>query len=105
MGFWGLGLYPDAAEASGTFQSATRPGRAQVDWATEPADTAADAARRARTHVRRYCAANRLNRLGTLTYRGSGCHDPVALRGDVAMFFRRLRTRVGELLPYLWAPE
>ena len=26
--------------------------------------------------VRRYCAANRLNRLGTLTYAGSGNHDP-----------------------------
>jgi hypothetical protein len=105
MGFWSLGLYPDAAEASGTFQSASRPGRAQEDWATDPADTAADAARRARTHVRRYCAANRLNRLGTLTYRGTGCHDPVGLRGDVAMFFRRLRSRVGEPLPYLWTPE
>jgi hypothetical protein len=55
--------------------------------------------------VRRYCAANRLNRLGTLTYRGEGCHDPAAIRQDVGAFFRRLRSGVGEPFPYLWVPE
>src|SRR5262249_1745980 len=66
-----------------------------------------EAARRARGKVRRYCAANRLNRLGTLTYAGSGCHDPKLLRGDVARFFRRLRAGLpaGAPLPYLWVPE
>jgi hypothetical protein len=29
----------------------------------------------------------------------------VALRADLADFFRRLRASVGEPLPYLWAPE
>jgi hypothetical protein len=54
--------------------------------------------------VRRYGAANRLNRLGTLTYRGEGCHDPRALRGDLAGFFRELRAGLGGgPLPYLWA--
>ena len=43
-----------------------------------------EAARRARAKVRRYGAANRLNRLGTLTYRGEGCHDPLRLRADLA---------------------
>ena len=52
------------------------------------------------------CAANRLNRLGTLTYRGEGCHDPRAFRRDVGLFIRRLRRGVGvESMPYLWAPE
>lgn len=55
--------------------------------------------------VRRYCAANGLNRLGTLTYAPPGCHDPGTLRLDVAAFFRRLRAAVVEPLPYLWVPE
>ena len=56
--------------------------------------------------MRRYCASNRLNRLGTLTYRGEGCHDPVALRGHVRRFFRDLRSGLGgEPLAYVWVPE
>jgi hypothetical protein len=56
--------------------------------------------------VRRYCAANRLNRLGTLTYRGAGCHDPKELRAHVAGFFRCLRADLGgQPLPYLWTAE
>ena len=43
---------------------------------SDPGRARAEAARRAAGKVRRYCAANRLNRLGTLTYRGEGCHDP-----------------------------
>jgi hypothetical protein len=56
--------------------------------------------------VRRYCAANLLNRFGTLTYAGTGCHDPAALRADLAGFFRALRTALGgRPLPYVWVPE
>lgn len=55
--------------------------------------------------VRRYCAANGLNRLGTLTYAPPGCFDPLALRADVARFFRRLRSEVGQPIPYLWVAE
>jgi hypothetical protein len=104
MGFWGFVLYPDAAEGGGSFRSAigSSPGGRSL---APPLDSRDDAARRARGKVRRYCAANRLNRLGTLTYRGSGCHDPAALREDVAAFFRRLRGSVGERFPYLWVPE
>ena len=47
-----------------------------------------------------------MNRLGTLTYRGEGCHDPLVLRADVARFFRSLRRGLGgEAFPYLWVPE
>lgn len=56
--------------------------------------------------MRRYCAANRLNRLGTLTYAGEGCHDPVEVRAHVALFFRELRGAMGgDAFPYAWVPE
>lgn len=101
---WRFALYPDAGEGGGSFRSAaSASGRGQ--WVEPVGDSRADAARRARGKVRRYCAANRLNRLGTLTYAGSGCHDPLALRDDLGAFFRRLRGALGEPLPYLWVPE
>lgn len=56
--------------------------------------------------MRRYCAANGLNRLGTLTYAGEGCHDPRQARSDVGAFFRRLRAELdGAAFPYAWVPE
>ena len=102
-GGWGFVLYPDAAEGGGSFRSAASfpaSGRS-----LDPIDSRDDAARRARGKVRRYCAANRLNRLGTLTYAGEGQHDPASLRADVASFFRRLRRDLGEAFPYVWVPE
>lgn len=102
---WRLTVVPDAGEAGGSFQSPSlrlsraSPGR-------DPERSASEGARRARSKVRRYCAANRLNRLGTLTYRGDGCHDPLMLRRDVAEFWRRLRSLTGRSsLPYVWTPE
>ena len=100
---WRFTLYPDAAEGGGSFRSAAD-GVPRGD-ACDPRDSQADASRRAKTKVRRYCAANRLNRLGTLTYAGAGCHDPVQLRADLAELFRRLRSAIGEPFPYLWVPE
>lgn len=62
--------------------------------------------RRARAKLRRYIAANRLNRFATLTYAGAGCFDHQRLRTDVAEFFRGLRRSLdGKPLPYAWAPE
>lgn len=101
--YWELKLYREAAEAVGAFHSAgpaSRPGRG-----IEPTDSAEDATRRARGRVRRYCAANRLNRLGTLTYAGAGQFEPRALRVEVAGFFRRVRDRYGSPMPYLWTAE
>jgi hypothetical protein len=104
-GRWLLNLYPDAAEASGCLLTANRLG-GQGDPFQRPDDrSAVEAARRAKGHVRRYSAANRLNRLGTLTYSGDGLRDPVQLRADVARFFRVLRRALGQRLPYLWVPE
>jgi hypothetical protein len=104
-GRWLLNLYPEAAEAGGCLLSAARPGAGRNPWDPGEDRAATEAIRRARGAIRRYCAANRLNRLGTLTYAGAGQHDPRRFRSDVAAFFRRLRAGLGEALPYLWVPE
>ena len=70
---------------------------------SDPERSQQEAARRARAKLRRYCAANRLNRFATLTYAGAGCFDP---RSDVAEFFRGLRRELGgDPLPYAWTSE
>jgi hypothetical protein len=102
---WSFALYPEAAEGGGSFRSVAWESSGGKSSAGDSEANAADAARRARGQVRRYCAENRLNRLGTLTYAGAGNHLPKALRVDLADFFRRLRGIVGEPFPYLWAPE
>lgn len=105
-GYWEVRLYPRAGEGTGTFHSAREACEPGAPFDGERwSHPEHDGARRARGHVRRYCAENRLNRLGTLTYRGEGCHDPLALRQDVGRFFRRLRGDLGVALPYLWTAE
>jgi hypothetical protein len=101
---WALSLYPDAGEGGGCLSTARQglPSGGRPDSAR----AAEEAARRARAKIRRYAAANRLNRLGTLTYRGAGCHDPVALRTHLAAFFRELRDGLDEGgFAYLWVPQ
>lgn len=104
-----LSLCVDAREAGGSFRSSLQPRRAVLvpgQPAADPVRAAEEAALRARSKSRRYCAANRLKRLGTLTYRGAGCHDPERLRADVAAFFRTLRGLLGgAAFPYLWTSE
>jgi hypothetical protein len=102
---WTFTLYPEAGEGGGCFQpSLRRP--AVGGGAPDVERSAQEAARRARAKLRRYLAANRLNRLATLTYAGAGCFDHRQLRLDVAGFFRGLRrTLGGRPLPYAWAPE
>jgi len=105
---WSLSLYPDAGEAGGCYVGASRrvPEYVARGHAADAARSAQEAGRRARATLRRYCAANRLNRLGTLTYAGEGCHDPLQVRADVAEFFRALRAaRGGSPLAYVWVPE
>src|ERR1043166_3292065 len=101
---WALSVYPEAGEGGGCLS--TR--RSAVPTGNRPNSerAAEEAARRARAKIRRYAAANRLNRLGTLTYRGAGCHDPVALRTHLAAFFRELRDGLDEGgFAYLWVPQ
>lgn len=103
---WTLSVCVAALEAGGSFRFAPRRGRLPGGPTADPERAAQEAARRARGKVRRYCAAHRLNRLGTLTYRGEGCHDPMLVRRHVGEFFRVLRGLVGgKAFPYLWTAE
>jgi hypothetical protein len=109
---WWVVVYPDAGEAVVSFKRGAQVDlQPRADWGIAPEEVAADralteAVRRARGHVRRYCAANGLDRLGTLTYRGSGCHDERELRADLGTFFRQLRRGAGrQRFAYLWVAE
>jgi hypothetical protein len=105
---WRFTLYPDAGEGGGSFQPSARrlPSFVAAGLANDPERSAAEAGRRARATLRRYCAANRLNRLGTLTYRGTGCHEPSRVREHLGLFFRELRESTGgKPLAYAWVPE
>lgn len=100
---WFLTLYPEAGEAGGSYRG-DRSGSGS--WGSDPDRALVEAVRRAKGKVRRYCAANGLNRFGTLTYAGEGEHDPKAVRGDIRRFFRGMRRGLGgEAFPYLWVPE
>jgi hypothetical protein len=100
---WSFSLYPQAAEGGGCFvpRFAPEPRGGPPD----PERSLEEAERRARSKLRRYCAANRLNRFGTLTY-ASSCRDPWQLRTDVGEFFRALRRELGgKAIPYAWTSE
>ena len=101
-----LSVCPQAAEAGGCFVPSRRRRAAVGGGVPNPERARAEAARRARGRLRRYCVANGLNRLGTLTYAGQGCHDPLQIRRDLGMFFRRLRAALGGAsFAYAWVPE
>jgi hypothetical protein len=105
---WSLSFYPDAREAGGAFIPSRpyRGGGGIKGQAADPQRARIEAARRAKGRLRRYCAANRLNRLGTLTYRGAGCHDQRQVRADVGEFLRALRAELGgKSFAYAWVPE
>jgi hypothetical protein len=102
---WAFSLNPEAGEGGGCLL-VRRSMVAESDRPPNVARAREEAARRARTRIRRYGVRNRLNRLGTLTYRGGGCHDPWRLRADLAGFFRELRERLAAgPLPYVWVPQ
>ncbi len=112
-GEWSFTLSPEAGEGGGSFRSA-RPARRGL-WvppgeAADPDRAASEAARRARAKVRRFCAAHRLNRLGTLTYAGQGCYDIDEHLANTARFWRQLRRDLDvDALPYVrvweWHPK
>ena len=105
---WALSLYPAAAEGGGCFVSSRRtvPTYVPRGQARDPQRAAQEAARRAKSKLRRYCAANQLNRLGTLTYGPPRCTDPAQVRQHAGLFFRALRADVGgNPMPYVWVPE
>jgi hypothetical protein len=103
--YWSFNLYPEAGEGGGCFVPSFRRD-AVGGGAPDGERSAQEAARRARSKLRRYCASNRLNRFATLTYAGAGCFDRQQLRSDVAGFFRGLRRELGgEPLAYAWTSE
>ena len=103
---WGLTLYPEAGEAGGRYYGRGERSGIRGEVEPDPGRSEVEAARRARGKLRRYGAAHRLNRLGTLTYASPGCQDPLALRSDLARFFRSLRGSLGgDAFPYVWVPE
>jgi hypothetical protein len=101
---WSFSLYPQAGEGGGCL-SVRRRLVPVSDRPPNVARAAEEAARRARGKLRRYCAANVLNRHATLTYGPPGCVDPALLRADVAAFFRELRSELGAAFPYAWVAE
>ncbi len=100
---WVLSLYLQAREGGGCLS--VRRMNVPSGGRPDPARSAAEAARRARGKLRRFCAANVLNRHATLTYGPPGCFDGAELRADVAGFFRSLRGQLGTRFPYVWVPE
>src|SRR5665213_459677 len=101
---WALSLYPDAGEGGGCLSVRRRV--LPSEGPPNAVRAAEEAGRRARAKIRRYAAANKLNRLGTLTYAGEGCHDALRLRDDLAGFFRELRGGLDRgRFPYLWVPQ
>ena len=103
---WRLTLCPDAGEAGGCFVPRRRPAARGAGGVPNPERSRHEAARRARAQLRRYCAANGLNRLGTLTYAPPFCTDAGQVRQDVGIFFRALRDQLGGApFPYAWVPE
>jgi hypothetical protein len=105
-GRWILALYRDAAEAVGSFRYTGRAStnRGRRGEAANPERSREVAARRSVGRIRRYGTANRLNRLGTLTYAES-CFDQAQARCDIGDFFRSIRGSVGKAFPYVWVPE
>lgn len=105
---WLLTICPAALEAGGSFRSARKrvPTLGVRGEAADPQRSRESAAQRARATLRRYCVANRLNRLATLTYRGEGQFDPIAAREDVRQFFKLLRRSLGGAsFAYAWVAE
>lgn len=102
---WVLSLCPAAAEGGGCFVPSRRP-PVPGTGIPNPERSRSEAARRARGRLRRYCAANSLTRLGTLTYGPPYCKDPAEVRQHAGCFFRTLRASLGgRPFPYAWVPE
>lgn len=83
-------IFGDAAPGAGSARDPERLGQS----------TRARSGRRARSRLRRYAAANHLDRLVVLTYR-EGTSDLKRVKRDVRLFIKRkLRPMVGPDMPY-----
>lgn len=101
---WKVTAYPDAGEAVLSFLNGRRKAE-RVEGCGDPQANRDRAERRARTMVRRFCAANGIDRLASLTFAPPFCTDPHELRCHMSRFFRRTRAALDRPFPYLWVPE
>ncbi len=101
-------VYPKAGEAVVIGATARRVDvdrSRKLDGCLDPERTKAEAVRRARTTVRRYCTEHGLRYMWTLTYRGSGEHDLARVRRHIEKLIAAVVGARGERFPYLWVPE
>ena len=74
--------------------------------AKDPRRCQAEAARRAKVTLRRFCTEHRLRYMWTLTYRGDGEHDISKVRRHVEKLIAKIaNNRNGQRFPYVWVPE
>lgn len=106
LGRWHVSVYPTVREVTFTTDHERRPPDPDAPTVKDPEASRRAAMARARTKVRRYCKANKLFRLVTLTYRRP-VHDLAEAAADVAAFVKRLRGTHfnGTRFAYCWVPE
>ena len=90
---WALSLYPEAGEGGGCLLVA-RGGRCP-GGPPDPERAAAEAARRARAKIRRYCGREPAEPARHADLRGRGLPRSGAAAADLAAFFRGLRDGLG----------
>jgi hypothetical protein len=103
---WSASAYPECGEAVISFAASYQsPEYGGTGTYGDPEVNRLRAERRARTMVRRYCVANKIDRLVTLTFRPPFCTDAKELIEHRKRFIRRLRHALGDKFPYVWVPE
>jgi len=99
-------IYPGCGEATLTPVLRRRQPNKGRNVRSDPERCRAEAARRARTMVRRFCAEYRLIYMWTLTYRGDGEHDIEQVRRHVERLVAKIvQDRNGRRFPYVAVPE
>jgi hypothetical protein len=103
---WSVSAFPDCGEAVLTLGTSYQsPEDGGVGAHGDSDGNRLRAERRARKIVRRYCTANGIDRLVTLTFRPPFCTDPRELTEHRKRFIRRLRCSLDHRFPYVWVPE
>jgi hypothetical protein len=103
---WSVSAFPECGEAVISFAASYQaPEYGGAGGYGDPDANRLRAERRARKMVRRYCVANGIDRLVTLTFRSPFCTDAKELIEHRKRFIRRLRCSLGHRFPYVWVPE
>jgi hypothetical protein len=103
---WSVSAFPECGEAVISFaESYQSPEDGGFGSYGDSEGNRLRAERRARKMVRRYCTANAIDRLVTVTFAPPFCTDPRELTEHRKRFVRRLRCSLGHRFPYVWVPE